>query len=178
MNETGRTSSKLKAFLASRGLTLALRYLLGAMILFSAVPKLIDIEANSVYVVYSYYILPLQPINFARFFGLVIPYVELLAGLGLIFGVLTRLSAAGWLALSLAYFSIKIDLIFVQGRIVPCGCFQGLIPNLLVTQSLWLDVVSVLFCVQIVLAGNGRQLLAVWSALPDHWRRSRLRHIW
>ncbi len=169
---------KLRQLLASRGLSLLLRYLLGAMILLSAVPKLIDIEANSVYVVYSYYIFPVQPVNVARFLGLVVPYVELLIGLGLIFGVLTRLSAIGWMALSLGYFALKIDLIFVQGRIVPCGCFQGVFANLLVTQSIWLDVVSALFCVQIILASRGRQLLALWSLLPERLQKIWLRHVW
>jgi uncharacterized membrane protein YphA (DoxX/SURF4 family) len=177
MTRGRQTAGRVGRFLVSSGLSLALRYLLGAAILLSAVPKLIDIDANSVYVVYSYYILPIQPINFARFSGLIVPYLELLIGLGLIFGLLTRLSAIGWIALSLVYFSIKIDLIFVQNRIVPCGCFQGLIPNMLVTQSIWLDVVSTVLCVQILLASKGRQLLSLWYALPDGWRKSRLRYI-
>ena len=152
--------------------------MLGVVILLSAIPKLIDINTNSVYVVYSYYILPVQPINYARFVGLIVPYAELLLGLGLIFGVLTRLSAVGWMALSLLYFSFKIDLIFVQQRIVPCGCFQGLMPNMLVTQSIWLDVVSVGLCFQIILADRRRRLLSLWSALPHKWRASRLRYVW
>ncbi len=171
-------AAKVGQFLTSSGLSLALRYLLGAAILLSAIPKLMDIEDNSVYVVYSYYVLPIQPINFARFSGLAIPYVELLIGLGLIFGVLTRLSAIGWIVMSLVYFSIKIDLIFIQRRIVPCGCFQGVVPNILVTQSIWLDVMSIVFCLQIVLSSTGRQLLSLWSTLPEKWRKSRLRYIW
>jgi uncharacterized membrane protein YphA (DoxX/SURF4 family) len=170
--------ARLRQFLTSGGLSLGIRYVLGSVILLSAIPKLIDINTNSVYVVYSYYILPVQPINYARFVGLVVPYAELLIGLGLIFGVLTRLSAAGWMALSLFYFSFKIDLIFVQQRIVPCGCFQGLMPDMLVTQSIWLDVVSVGLCFQIILADRRRQLLSLWSALPHKWRASGLRYIW
>ncbi len=168
----------MRQFLTSSGLSLALRYLLGAVILLSAVPKLADIDLNSVYVVYSYYILPVQPVNFARFAGLVVPYVELLIGLGLVLGILTRLSAAGWMAMSLVYFSIKIDIIFVQGRIMPCGCFQGVISNMLVTQSIWLDVMSIVLCLQIVLAGKGRPLLSLWSALPDRWQNGLPRRFW
>lgn len=170
--------ARLRQFLTSGGLSLGIRYVLGAVILLSAIPKLIDINTNSVYVVYSYYILPVQPINYARFVGLIVPYAELLLGLGLIFGVLTRLSAVGWMALSLLYFSFKIDLIFVQQRIVPCGCFQGLMPDMLVTQSIWLDVVSVGLCFQIILADRRRRLLSLWSALPHKWRASGLRYIW
>ena len=152
---------KLKRFLTGGGLSLALRYLLGAMILLSAIPKLLDIERNSVYVIYSYYILPMQPVNIARLVGMAFPYVELLIGFGLIFGVLTRLSAIGWMVMSLAYFGIKVDVIFIQGRIMECGCFRGLFQNLLVTQSIWLDVASVVFCVQIIVANKGRQLLSL-----------------
>ncbi len=149
-------TAALRRFLTSQRVSLVLCYVLGVMILVSAVPKLIDIETNSVYVVYSYYILPVQPVNIARIAGLAIPYVELAIGIGLVVGVLTRVSAIGWMVLSLAYFSIKIDLVFVQGRIVPCGCFGGLLPNLLVTQSIWIDLASILFCVQIALARKGR----------------------
>jgi len=144
----------------------------------SAIPKLIDIEGNSVYLVYSYYVLPIQPVNIARFFGLVIPYIELLIGLGLIFGVLTRLSAMGWMIMSLAYFIIKLNIIFIQGRIIPCGCFSTILPDMLVTQSIWLDVISILFSVQIILAKRGKQLLSCWSLLPERWQKSKLRYIW
>ena len=173
-----QAASKLARFFTIYQLGLVLRYLLGAIILLSAVPKLADIETNSVYVVYSYYLLPIQPINVARFVGLVVPYVELAVGLGLIFGSLTRLAAVCWMVMSLAYFSVKIDLIFVQGRIVPCGCFGGLFPNMLVTQSIWLDVASIMLSLQLVLADKGRHFFSLWSVLPENWRRGRLRHIW
>ena len=170
--------AKVRQFLTNRGLSLALRYMLGTVILLSAVPKLIDINANSVYVVYNYYILPVQPVNFARSFGLAVPYIELLIGLGLIFGLLTKLSAIGWMVMSLIYFLFKLHLIFIQGRVVPCGCFQGIMPGILVTQSIWLDITGIVFCIQILLVKTGQQLLSLWSLLPDRWRRSRLKYIW
>jgi hypothetical protein len=74
--------------------------------------------------------------------------------LALIFGALSRMAAIGWIVMSLAYFGVKIDLIFVQGRIVPCGCFQGIFPNLLVTQSIWIDLVSIVCCAYILVTGN------------------------
>jgi hypothetical protein len=162
----------MSRFLTSAGLSLALRCFLGTMILVSAIPKLMDIETNSVYVVYSYYLLPLQPVNIARYVGLAIPYAEFLIALGLIFGALTRLSAIAWLAMSMLYFAAKIDLILVQGRIVECGCFRGLIPKMLVTQSIWLDVAGMAFSLQIAMARRGRQLLSLWAALPEKYRTS------
>ncbi len=158
-------TAKVRRFLTSQRISLVLRYVLGAFIPVSAVPKLIDIETNSVYVVYSYYILPIQPVNIARIAGLVVPYIELVIGIGLISGVLTKIWAVAWIVISLAYFSVKIDLIFVQGRIVPCGCFGGLFPNMLVTQSIWIDVMSIAFCAQIMLSKPARQLLSLMPVL-------------
>jgi hypothetical protein len=171
-------AEKIRNFFRSYKLSLALRFILGAMIMLSAIPKLMDIETNSIYLIYSYYVLPIQPVNVARFFGLVVPYIELLIGLGLIFGVLTRLSAIGWIIMSLAYFIIKLVVIFVQERIISCGCFSSILPDMLVTQSIWLDVISILFSIQIVLANRGKQLLSFWLLLPEKWQKSKLRYIW
>ncbi len=165
-------------FLKSYKLTLALRLLLAAIILAAAIPKLGDIEKYSVYMVYSYRVFPIYPVNIARFLGTIGPYLELLIGLALLFGVLTRLSAAGWGIMSLLYFCVKIHIIFVQGRIVPCGCFPGLLPNLLVTQSIWLDVISILFCAQIIWASSERRALSLWLLVPEKLRKSRLRLVW
>ena len=104
----------IKQFIKSDKLTFALRVLLGAIILAAVIPKLIDIEKNSIFLIYSYQIFPMHPLNIAKLLGMLVPYLELLIALGLLFGVLTRLSAAGWGILSLAYFSIKIHLIFFQ----------------------------------------------------------------
>lgn len=169
---------KLREFIKSDKLSFALRFLLGAMVLVATIPKLADIEKYSVYLIYSYQVFPMHPINIARFLGLVAPYLELLVGLGLLFGVLTRLSALGWGLLSLAYFTTKIIIIFVQGRVVPCGCFPGVLPDMLVTQSIWIDVVSMLLCAQIILANRERRFLSFWTMIPKRWWQSRLRYIW
>jgi len=155
----------VRRVLADGRLALVLRWLVGAMVLLSAIPKLIDLEASSVYVVYSYYILPIQPFNVARFAGLIIPYAELLIGIGLITGIFTRLAAAGWTALSLAYLAAKLHVIFVQGRTMDCGCFGGLLPHLAVTQSIWIDVAGIIACVQILVASRASPRLALWSRL-------------
>ena len=170
--------SGIKQFVKSDKLSFILRLLLGAIILAGVIPKIIDIEKFSVFLIYSYRILPMHPVNIARFFGIVIPYLEMLISLGLIFGVLTRLSAAGWGLLSVAYFFVKIHIIFIQERIVPCGCFPGILPDMLVTQSIWLDVINILLCAQIIWANRERKFLSFWVLLPEKWRNTRLRYIW
>jgi hypothetical protein len=151
---------------------------IGAVALVAAVPKLMDIEKNSVDLIRSYNIFPVQPLDITRFLGLSVPYLELLLGLCLILGVFTRLAAVIWGILSLAYFVIKLDLIFIQGEIVPCGCFAGILPNLLVTQSIWIDIITLPLCVQIVFANPPAGHFSPWTLLPEKWRQSRLRFIW
>lgn len=166
---------KLRGFIKSDRLSFALRLLMGAMILIATIPKFADIEKFSVYLVYSYNVLPMHPVNIARFVGLAAPYLELLIGLGLIFGVLTRLSALGWGLMSLSYFVVKLHVIFIQGRIMPCGCFPGILPEMLVTQSIWIDVVCMPMCAQIILTKG--KFLNLRALLPDRWQK-KLRLIW
>ena len=168
---------KIREFLNSGKLTLALRLLVGAIILLAAIPKFADIEKLSVYMIYSYQFPWFMPaMAHTRVLGIIAPYLELLIGLGLVFGVLTRLSALGWGIMSIVYFIIKLHLIFVQERIIPCGCFPGVMPDMLVTQSIWIDVVTIPFCAQIILA-KGRRFLTLGSLLPGRWQE-RLRYIW
>ncbi len=167
----------LKAFLNSGKLTLALRLLLGALILYAAIPKFADIEKLSVWMIYSYQFPWLMPyMAHTRVLGYIAPYLELLIGLGLITGVLTRLSAFGWGTMSLVYIVVKAQVIFVQGRIIPCGCFPGPLSEMLMTQSIIIDVVNLFICAQIILA-KGRKFFTLGSLLPERWQH-KLRYIW
>mgnify|MGYP006269503549 CR=1 FL=1 len=77
---------------------LCFRLILAASFLAAACGKLVDIERYSVQAVYFFVILPMF---LARPFGLALPFIELLCGLGLLFGRLTRLSSWGIGLLSL-----------------------------------------------------------------------------
>lgn len=167
----------LKAFLNSGKLTLALRLLLGALILYAAIPKFADIEKLSVWMIYSYQFPWLMPyMAHTRVLGYIAPYLELLIGLGLITGVLTRLSAFGWGIMSLVYIVVKAQVILIQGRIIPCGCFPGPLSEMLMTQSIIIDIINLPICAQIILA-EGRKFFTLGSLLPERWQH-RLRYIW
>jgi len=167
---------RLKNFLNSGGLSLAIKLLLAAVILLAAVPKFADIEKYSIYVIYSYRVFPMHPVNIARFLGLIAPYLETLIGLGLLFGVLTRLSAIGWGIMSLVYFAVKIHIIFIQGRIQPCGCFPSIMPDMLVTQSIWIDMVTVPLCAIVAFSKN-RNFFGLGRLLPESWQK-KLSAVW
>lgn len=155
-------------------LSFIFRLLIGAMFLVAAFTKFPDIEKFSVYTVYSYELLPMHPINIARFIGQVTPYLELLIGLGLVFGVFLRLAALGAGVYSLAFFVSKLIVLFVQGRTMDCGCFPGLLA-LQINQSIFIDLVAMPMCAQIIL--TKKKFLNARALLPEKWQK-KLRYIW
>lgn len=168
---------RVQAFLNSGKLTLALRLLIGALILYAAIGKFADIEKYSVFMLYSYQFPWLMPnMQHTRVLGYIAPYLEMFIGLGLITGVLTRISAFGWGSMTLVYIIVKAQVIFIQGRIIPCGCFPGPLSEMLMTQSLMIDIVTLPICVQIILA-KGRRYFTLGSLLPERWQH-KLRYIW
>ncbi len=163
-------SGWFQALVKNRYLTLAFRLILAATFLTSSYGKLVDIERYSVDAVYDFGILPMA---LARPFGLVMPYLELLCALGLLFGVLTRLSALGIALMSLCFFIAKA-IVLAQGRSIYCGCF-GAVVDTLASQSIFLDIPMMLLAIQVMLFR--KHFLAIGALLPRRWKE-KLRPIW
>jgi uncharacterized membrane protein YphA (DoxX/SURF4 family) len=152
---------------------LCFRLILAAAFITAACGKLVDIERYSVDAVYFFVILPFY---LARPFGLALPFIELLCGLGLLFGVLTRLSALGIGLLSLSFFIAKA-IMFSQGRSADCGCF-GAFGDTLASVTIFLDLPMMFFAMVVMWAPSEiRHWKAVGNVLPTTWRE-RLRFIW
>jgi putative oxidoreductase len=152
---------------------LCIRLILAAFFLAAAFGKLVDIERYSVQAVYFFVILPMF---LARPFGLALPFIELLCGLGLLFGVLTRLSALGIGLLSLSFFIAKA-IVFLQGRSVDCGCF-GAFGDTLASVTIFLDIPMMFFAAVVMWAPSEvRHWKAVGNVFPKTWRE-RLRFVW
>jgi uncharacterized membrane protein YphA (DoxX/SURF4 family) len=160
--------NRRQAFVNNRYVTLFFRLVLAALFLLSSYGKLVDIERYSVDAVYNFGILPMW---LARPFGLVMPFLELLCALGLLFGVLTRLSALGAAAMSLAFFSAKA-MVLSQGRMIECGCF-GAIVDTLASVTIFMDFPMGL----VVMLSSSRHWLAIGGLLPDPMKR-KLQSIW
>jgi hypothetical protein len=79
------------------------------------------------------------PLAFAHFAGLVVPFMELLIALGLIFGVFTRLAALGASIMSVAFFLVKAHVLFIQGRQIDCGCF-GALMSTMASVTIYMDI--------------------------------------
>ena len=157
----------------SQTVVLCFRLILAASFLVAAFGKMVDIERYSVQAVYFFVILPMF---LARPFGLALPFIELLCGLGLLFGVLTRLSALGIGLLSLSFFIAKA-IVFLQGRSVDCGCF-GAFGDTLASVTIFLDIPMMFFAAVVMVAPSDvRHWKAVGNVFPKTWRE-RLRFIW
>jgi putative oxidoreductase len=163
----------LRTLPENRGLILAFRLILAGVFLLSSFGKLVDIERYSVDAVYNFGILPMV---LARPFGLVMPFIELLCGLGLLLGVLTRLSALGVALMSLAFFIAKA-VVLSQGRTIECGCF-GAVVDTLASVTIFMDIpMFLLSLVVMVSPSSARHWMAVGNRLSRMWKE-KLNRVW
>ena len=100
-------------------LTVRVQIALGAIFIVAALPKIAD-PPSFAHMIYNYRILPGALINIS---ALVMPWVEVLAGLALILGVWVK--PARWIiTLLLLVFMIAITINLVRGNAIDCGCFD------------------------------------------------------
>ena len=138
--------------LSDRRVIMAVRLALGLIFLVSALGKLIDINQYSVHAVYEFDILPG---SLARIYGLALPFIELSCALGLLTGVLMRLSALGIGLLAVSFFAAK-GIILLRGQDIVCGCF-GPITSTLASVSIYADPPILLMSLVVALSSDVRR---------------------
>jgi uncharacterized membrane protein YphA (DoxX/SURF4 family) len=139
-------------------LTVRVQIALGIIFVVAAWPKIID-PPSFAHMIYNYRILPGALINIS---ALVMPWVELLAGLCLILAVWTR--PARWLITAmLVVFMIAITINLVRGNAIDCGCFDVSAAGLTYDEKMrdmWLvlirDAGMLLMCAQLAWAERVR----------------------
>ena len=109
----------MKRFLASPWLTIRVQLALGAIFVIAAIPKIAD-PPSFAHMIYNYRLVPGSLINFS---ALVMPWVELLAGLALILGV-WKAAARTVIGILLAVFIIAISINLARDNAIDCGCFN------------------------------------------------------
>jgi putative oxidoreductase len=100
-------------------LSIRVQLALGALFVAAAIPKILDPPAFA-HMVYNYRLLPGAAINTM---ALVLPWVELFAGLALLIGFWKR-TAAGLTGLLLLVFIGALGTNLARGNPVNCGCFD------------------------------------------------------
>lgn len=160
-----------KRFLNNKWLAIVCRLILAVIFILSGIGKMMDLE-NSVKAVYNFQIMPdwaIEPLGYG------LPFIELLCAIAILFGVLTRLSAAGLGAMSIAFFIGKVIVIFVQGRTIDCGCF-GELMNTMASLTIWMDIPMLILCLILIYSRN-RYKPGIGQLLSDRWKH-KLRIIW
>jgi uncharacterized membrane protein YphA (DoxX/SURF4 family) len=150
--------------LTNRYAMLTGRMVLACIFLLSSCGKLVDITQYSIKPVVEFGILPS---SVAVVFGSVLPFVELLCALGLLFGVWTRLASLGIAAMSLAFFSAKTFLL-LQGFDLSCGCF-GAIVTTFMSFTVYLDPPIFLLAMAVMMSSSSARR---WISLRNLWQRS------
>ena len=105
--------------LASPWLTIRVQLALGAIFVAAALPKIAD-PPSFAHMVYNYRIVPGPLVNLM---GLTMPWLELLCGLALIFGI-WRGTARTIIGALLATFIIAIGINLTRHNAIDCGCFD------------------------------------------------------
>jgi uncharacterized membrane protein YphA (DoxX/SURF4 family) len=106
-------------WLASPWLAVRVEIALGALFVAAALPKILD-PPSFAHMIYNYRILPGPLVNVM---ALVLPWSELLAGLGLILGLFrggSSLLITGFLLVFVAAISWNL----FRGNAIECGCFD------------------------------------------------------
>jgi uncharacterized membrane protein YphA (DoxX/SURF4 family) len=112
-------SSRIAHWLTSPWLTVRVQIALGAIFVAAALPKISD-PPSFAHMIYNYRLLPGGLVNIS---ALIMPWVELLAGLALILGVWTR-GARNLIAAMLVAFIIAITINLARNNAIDCGCFD------------------------------------------------------
>ena len=106
------------SFLRNPWLGLASRLLVGGVFVYASVDKVLHPEQFA-RIIFNYHLVPASWINLA---ALVLPFVELVAGLFLIFGIWPK--SAGLILTSLTLvFILALAVNWIRGVSLECGCF-------------------------------------------------------
>jgi uncharacterized membrane protein YphA (DoxX/SURF4 family) len=133
---------------------LAARWILGFTFIYASLHKIIS-PADFAKIVYGY---DLFPAMFINLIAIVIPFVELVAGLALILGVYPR-SAAIIINVLLLAFITALAINLIRGHEFNCGCFPSGQSGDTSSSELTLvrDIFYFIFGMQIVLFNGNRR---------------------
>jgi len=108
----------LSNILSNSWIELAARWFLGATFIYASYSKILA-PAVFAKIIYGYDLFPAILINL---FAIVLPFVELIAGLALIVGFYPR-SAALIVNVMLVVFIVSLSINIIRGHEFDCGCF-------------------------------------------------------
>ena len=138
-------------------LTLLSRLAIGGMYIVASYYKIVE-PASFAKSIWQYHMVPGELINLM---ALTLPWVELIVGVAIIIGWTYR-GAVLWANLLLVIFIAALASTIARGIDIDCGCFKaGQTATGPAWNSLWFDVVAILFS------------LELWVSKSVRWRLQR-----
>ena len=137
-----------------------MRWLLGGIFLISCYHKIVE-PAHFAKIIYGYYLFPEGTINLI---AIILPFLELFAGIALVLGIYPRSAALIVNAMLLA-FIIAISINLIRGHEFDCGCFSfGTTGHIFSTAQLLVrDIICFLIGLQILFFHNYRKCCILQS---------------
>lgn len=105
-------------FVSNKYLLLLFRLFVGFIFIYAGIEKISDPSAFST-AIYNYKLLPISLVNFL---AITLPWIELTAGLLLLFGVYVKENSS-IISILLVIFFIAIAISLARGLNIECGCF-------------------------------------------------------
>lgn len=136
-------------------LTMLSRLVIGIMFIYASWYKIIE-PASFAKSIWFYHLVPGYLINLM---AVILPWLELLAGLALILGIFYE-GAKIWSALMMVVFIVALTSTIVRGIDIDCGCFKA---SHGATGSAWkslvFDLAAMLFIIQLMISKSRRWML-------------------
>jgi len=108
----------MKNLFSNKYLLLVVRIVLGLIFIYAGAEKISDPEAFAVSIS-NYRLLPVATLNF---FAITLPWIELVTGLLILFGIAVKENSS-IIFLMLLVFTITIVISLFRGLSIDCGCF-------------------------------------------------------
>jgi uncharacterized membrane protein YphA (DoxX/SURF4 family) len=108
----------MKNLFSNKYLLLVVRIVLGLIFIYAGAEKISDPEAFAVSIS-NYRLLPVVTLNF---FAITLPWIELVTGLLILFGIAVKENSS-IIFLMLLVFTITIVISLFRGLSIDCGCF-------------------------------------------------------
>jgi len=141
---------------AGARLGLAMRVVVGGVLVFSALTKM-PIHSEFVSVVNSYNILP-EPL--ATAYAVALPWVELIVGGYLVFGIFIKISASLAVLMGISYAVANVSSLLHGEKV--CGSCFGLLLAMPVAYSVMIDIFIIVVGVYLLLRSTQAFTLAWW----------------
>jgi len=146
----------MRKLISNDYLTLLVRLALGGVFIYAAIYKILD-PAQFAKTIWYYHIVPGQLINIS---ALILPWLELLAGLALIVGAYYR-GAVLWANILLIIFIAALASAVFRGISIDCGCFKAAAAtNESAMPTIYRDIGYLVLGLQLLFSRSRRWMLA------------------